>query len=64
MDSAKLTPYSSGFVLAAAITVLFNTALACAKDSYAPLKTFMKSLQVMIGPPRVCSICYFLPGWD
>jgi hypothetical protein len=44
MDSAKLTPYSSGFVLAAAITVLVNTALACAKDSYAPLKTFMKSV--------------------
>ena len=40
----KLTPATSGFVLAAAITVLFNTALACTKDAYAPLKVFMKSL--------------------
>ncbi len=30
MDSADLTPASSGFVLAAAITVLLNTVLACA----------------------------------
>ena len=44
MDSSKLTPATSGFVLAAAITVLVNTALACAKDAYAPLKTIMKSL--------------------
>jgi hypothetical protein len=44
MDSAKLTPISSGFVLAAAITVLVNTVLACAKDAYAPLKAVMKSL--------------------
>ena len=35
---------TSGFVLAAAITVLFNTALSCAKDAYAPLKAVMKSL--------------------
>jgi hypothetical protein len=44
MDSAKLTPASSGFVLAAAITVLVNTVLACAKDAYAPLKAVMKSI--------------------
>jgi uncharacterized membrane protein SirB2 len=50
MDSAvsseapKITAATSGFVLAAAITLLFNTALACAKDAYAPLKAFMKSL--------------------
>jgi hypothetical protein len=50
MDSAvsseapKITATTSGFVLAAAITLLFNTALACAKDAYAPLKAFMKSL--------------------
>ena len=31
-------------MLAAAITVLFNTALACAKDASPPLKDFMKSL--------------------
>jgi hypothetical protein len=40
----KLTAATSGFVLAAAITVLFNTALSCAKDAYAPLKALMKSL--------------------
>ena len=50
MDSAsgpeirKLTGTTSAFVLAAAITVLFNTALACAKDAYAPFKAFLKSL--------------------
>jgi hypothetical protein len=44
MDSAKLTPASSAFVLAAAITVFVNTAIACAKDAYAPLKAFMKSV--------------------
>ena len=38
------TATTSGFVLAAAITVLFNTALSCAKDAYAPLKAVMKSL--------------------
>ena len=35
---------SSGFALAAAVTVLFNTGLAWAKDAYAPLNTLMKSL--------------------
>jgi len=35
---------TSGFLLAAAITILFNTALACLKDASAPLKDFMKSL--------------------
>src|ERR1700689_3161364 len=44
MNSEKLTPATSGFVLAAAITVLVNTALSCAKDAYAPLKAVMKSL--------------------
>ena len=44
MDSAKLTAATSGFVLATAITVLINTALACARDVSAPLKAFMKSL--------------------
>jgi hypothetical protein len=50
MDSAigpetpKVTATTSGFVLAAAIVVLFNTTLACAKDAYAPLKNFMKSI--------------------
>ena len=35
---------TKGFVLAAAITVLFNTALAWAKDSIPALNNFMKSL--------------------
>ncbi len=35
---------TKGFVLAAAITVLFNTALAWAKDSSLALNNFMKSL--------------------
>jgi hypothetical protein len=39
-----MKPVTSGFVLAAAITVLFNTALAWAKDAYAPLNTFLQSL--------------------
>jgi hypothetical protein len=43
-ESAKLSPATSGFVLAAAITVCVNAVLACAKDGYAPLKTVMKSL--------------------
>jgi hypothetical protein len=37
-DSPKLAAATSGFVLAAGMTVLFNTALSCAKDAYAPLK--------------------------
>jgi hypothetical protein len=43
-ESSKLTPATSGFVLAAAITVLFNTVLACAKDANAPLRGFLQSL--------------------
>jgi hypothetical protein len=44
MESSELSPATSGFVLAAAITALFNTALSCAKDAYAPLKAFLKSV--------------------
>lgn len=43
-ESAKLTPATAGFVLAAIIAVLFNTALAWARDAYAPLNSLMKSL--------------------
>ena len=43
-ESGKLSPATSGFVLAATITVLFNTAISCAKDAYAPLKVVMGSL--------------------
>jgi len=42
--NAPLSPATSGFVLSAAITVLFNTALAWAKDVYAPLSKFLASL--------------------
>jgi hypothetical protein len=44
MDSSKLTPATSGFVLAAAITALVNRALASAKEAYAPLRAIMKSV--------------------
>lgn len=40
----KLGRTSSAFVLAAAIAIVFNTVLACAKDAYRPLKDFMTSL--------------------
>ncbi|HWE50148.1 MAG TPA: hypothetical protein VG273_10185 [Bryobacteraceae bacterium] len=43
-DSQKLSATTSGFVLSAAITVLFNTALAWAKDVYPGLNDFMKSV--------------------
>ena len=43
-ESGKLTAATSGFVLAAAIAVLFNTGLAWAKDAYPQLNDFMKSL--------------------
>lgn len=42
--SGKLSAATSGFVLAAAVTVLFNTALAWAKDAYPALNNFMNSL--------------------
>jgi hypothetical protein len=41
---SRLTPATSGFVLAAAITFLFNTALAIVKDSSPPLNAFMASV--------------------
>jgi hypothetical protein len=43
-QQSRLSPVTSGFVLAAAVTVLFNTALAWAKDMSAPLTAFMASL--------------------
>lgn len=44
MTSGTLDKTTSGFVLAAAITILFNTALALAKDVSAPLTAGMKQL--------------------
>jgi hypothetical protein len=43
-ESQKLFPATSGFVLSAAVTVLFNTALAWAKDIYPGLNDAMKSV--------------------
>jgi hypothetical protein len=43
-DDAKLGRSSAGFAMAAAITVLFSTALAWAKDAYKPLNDFMNAL--------------------
>lgn len=43
-ESAGLKAQTKGFALAAAVTVLFNTALAWAKDANPPLQNFMKLL--------------------
>ena len=43
-DSHGLGRASAAFALSAAITVLFNTFLACAKDAWRPLSRFMGSL--------------------
>jgi hypothetical protein len=40
----KLPAVTSGFTLAAAITFIVSTVLACAKDASPPLKAFMKSI--------------------
>lgn len=44
MTNARPTAPTSGFTLAAAVTVLCNTALACVKDANPPFKAFLKSL--------------------
>ena len=43
-ERETLSPATSGFVLSAAITVLFNTGLAWVKDAYPPLNSLMKSV--------------------
>jgi hypothetical protein len=43
-ESTRLSPATAGFALAAAITILFNTALAWAKDSSPKPTAFMTSL--------------------
>ena len=40
----KLSPATAGYVMAATVAVLFNTALAWIKDSSPALNNFMKSL--------------------
>jgi len=42
--TTQLGRVSAAFALAAAIACVFNTALAWAKDAYAPLNKFMASL--------------------
>jgi uncharacterized membrane protein SirB2 len=42
--NAKLSGASAGFAMAAAITILFSTVLACVKDAYKPLNSFMNSV--------------------
>ena len=42
--STQVSRASAAFGWAAAITILFNSALACAKDFYSPLNQFMASL--------------------
>jgi hypothetical protein len=44
MRTDKLSPATSGFVLAAAITAVVSSVLACAKDADAGLKSLMKSI--------------------
>jgi hypothetical protein len=43
-DTAKLGNASAAFGLAAAVTALFNTALACIKDAYHPLNNLMNDM--------------------
>ena len=43
-DDSTLGRARTAFALAAAITIVFNTVIACAKDAYTPLKLFMASL--------------------
>ena len=43
-DSPKLGHSSAAFAMSAAVTILFNTALTCIKDAYAPLAQLMNGL--------------------
>lgn len=43
-ENAKLGRASAGFAMAAAITILFSTVLACAKDAYKPLNNVMNAV--------------------
>jgi len=44
IENAKLGRTSAGFAIAGAITILFSTILACVKDAYHPLNSFMNSV--------------------
>jgi uncharacterized membrane protein SirB2 len=43
-DNSRLGHASAGFAMAAAVTILFSTVLACVKDAYKPLNSFMNSV--------------------
>jgi hypothetical protein len=43
-DTTKLGNASAAFGVAAAVTALFNTALACIKDAYHPLNNVMNDI--------------------
>ena len=43
-ENTKLGRTNAGFAMAAAITILFSTVLACVKDAYRPLNSFMNSV--------------------
>ena len=43
-SNEKLGRTSAGFAIAAAVTILFSTVLACVKDAYKPLNNFMNSV--------------------
>ncbi len=43
-DNSKLSGTSAGFAIAAAITIIFSTVLACIKDACKPLNSFMNSV--------------------
>jgi hypothetical protein len=43
-DNPKLGRSSAAFAMSAAVTILFNTALTCVKDAYAPVTQFMNGL--------------------
>jgi uncharacterized membrane protein SirB2 len=43
-DNAKLGRANAGFAMAAGVTILFSTVLACVKDAYRPLNNFMNSV--------------------
>jgi hypothetical protein len=43
-DNTRLGRASAGFAVAAAITILFSTALAWTKDAYKPLNSLMNSI--------------------
>src|SRR5580700_5673771 len=44
LDGSKLSGASGAFAMAAALTVLFNTALSWAKDAYRPLLVWMNGI--------------------